>query len=186
MDTFRGYTSEIPYKLCSLENNYLAVGYYRRIMAYSIAMSIRIINGDTGGLFRKLVGHTSNIFALVNIQNDTLASGSSDTTIKIWNWKRGVLLKNLSSHSNTVRDLVSLFDRKNLASSSADGTIKIWNVEQEAVVKTIENLSMRPLSSIISLNKGKFIVSTSSDSKIKSKIRISSQNSHRLGSFLYC
>ncbi|KAK7207225.1 nuclear migration protein-like protein nudF [Myxozyma melibiosi] len=58
-----------------------------------------------------------------------LASGSEDTTIKIWDWEQGVLEQTLKGHTKSVTDL-DFGGRPNeilLASCSSDLTIKIWS-----------------------------------------------------------
>jgi WD40 repeat protein len=164
MDTFRRYSGEIPHMLCSLENNYLAVGY--KSETGKLGKLIRIINADTGGLFLILRGHTTDVLAIANLEYQTLASGSVDATIKIWRWKKGDLFLNLTGHSQPVLGLVSLFVDKHLASCSQDSTIKIWNVEKKILIKTIENPSKRSLSLLIALNNGQSIASISADKEI--------------------
>jgi WD40 repeat protein len=83
MDTFKGYSNEWVFKLCSLDNNYLAVDY--KSEKGTLGKQIRIINSDTGGLFVKLRGHTADVLALAKIESDRIASGSKDPSIKIWN-----------------------------------------------------------------------------------------------------
>jgi len=55
----------------------------------------------------------------------TLASGSEDKTIKIWNQKTGELIHTLSGHSGLVNS-VTFSHGQTLASGSEDKTIKIW------------------------------------------------------------
>ncbi|KAJ5370407.1 nuclear distribution protein nudF [Penicillium cataractarum] len=59
----------------------------------------------------------------------TLASGSEDCTIKIWDWENGELERTLKGHSRSVTDLDFGGQKGNelLASSSDDLTIKIWD-----------------------------------------------------------
>jgi WD40 repeat protein len=65
------------------------------------------------------------VFSLVLLPDGTLASGSADNTIKIWNPSTGTCLRTLSGHANWVFSL-ALFPDGTLASGSRDQTIKIW------------------------------------------------------------
>ncbi|KAJ5087257.1 WD domain-containing protein [Penicillium angulare] len=59
----------------------------------------------------------------------SIASGSDDFTIKIWDWEYGELEATLKGHTRTVRD-VDYGDTSSgvlLASCSSDLTIKLWN-----------------------------------------------------------
>ncbi len=55
-----------------------------------------------------------------------LASGSNDTTIKLWNLDTGKLLRTLKEHSKPVTSVAFSPDGRTLASGSYDTTIKIW------------------------------------------------------------
>ncbi|MEG4133745.1 hypothetical protein QUA30_01770, partial [Microcoleus sp. Pol14C2] len=56
----------------------------------------------------------------------TLASGSYDKTIKLWNLQAGKELKTLTGHSSLVLSLAFSPDGLTLASASEDKTIKLW------------------------------------------------------------
>jgi WD40 repeat protein len=87
----------------------------------------------------KLTGHTRSIWGLVKIkQNDVrLASGSFDSTIKIWNYTNGRLLNNLIGHHDEIYNLVSFNDER-IASSSKDKRIFIWNTISGKILYALE------------------------------------------------
>ncbi|MDH6101696.1 hypothetical protein NWP18_04280 [Chrysosporum ovalisporum ANA283AFssAo] len=72
----------------------------------------------------------SSLVTSVAYSNDgqTLASGSWDKTIKIWNVNTGQLLQTLSGHSDWVWSVAYSSDGQTLASGSGDNTIKIWRI----------------------------------------------------------
>ncbi|MDZ8262972.1 WD40 repeat domain-containing protein [Nostoc sp. ChiQUE01b] len=74
-----------------------------------------------------LSAHTNPINS-VTISSDgrTLASGSADNTIKIWNLQNGEILATLNGHSNAVRSVAFSSDGLILASGSNDNTVKLW------------------------------------------------------------
>ena len=61
----------------------------------------------------------------------SIASGSDDFTIKIWDWELGELEKTLKGHTRTIRDLdygcPTGSNSILLASCSSDYTIKLWD-----------------------------------------------------------
>ena len=57
----------------------------------------------------------------------TLASGSLDKTIKLWNMS-GKLLQTLEGHQNMVNSVAFSPNGQTLASGSLDKTIKLWNM----------------------------------------------------------
>ena len=77
-----------------------------------------------------LTDHSDKVNAVaINPDGQTLASGSADQTIKIWNLNNGRVLQTLSDHSDTVNTVAISPDGQTLASGSADQTIKIWNLK---------------------------------------------------------
>jgi len=65
-----------------------------------------------------------------------LASGSVDSKIKIWDTNKGVEIKTLTGHTNSVWSLAVLPDGS-LASVSDDKTIKIWDTIKGIEIKTL-------------------------------------------------
>ncbi|TQB70073.1 hypothetical protein MPDQ_000995 [Monascus purpureus] len=69
-------------------------------------------------------GHTNGVMCL-QFEDNILATGSYDTTIKIWDTETGEELRTLHGHESAIRCLQ--FDDTKLISGSMDRTIKIWN-----------------------------------------------------------
>ncbi|PGH04342.1 hypothetical protein AJ79_07122 [Helicocarpus griseus UAMH5409] len=69
-------------------------------------------------------GHTNGVMCL-QFEDNILATGSYDTTIKIWDTETGQELRTLRGHQSGIRCLQ--FDDTKLISGSLDRTIKVWN-----------------------------------------------------------
>jgi WD40 repeat protein len=59
----------------------------------------------------------------------TLATGSYDKTIKLWNARSGKLGKTLTGHEGHLRYLAFRPDGKMLASAAQDKTVKLWDLK---------------------------------------------------------
>jgi WD40 repeat protein len=64
----------------------------------------------------------------ISPDGETLVSGSTDKTIKIWHLPTGELIRTLVGHSGPVTSVAISQDGQTFVSGSSDGTIKIWGV----------------------------------------------------------
>ncbi len=96
----------------------------------------------------------------------TLASGSGDKTIKIWNLTTGQVIRTLKGHSESVYSVAISPDGKTLASGSSDTTITIWNITTGQLIRTLNGHSDGVYSVAISPD-GKTLASGSFDKTIK-------------------
>src|SRR5207248_3035115 len=72
---------------------------------------------------------SGNLLALaVSPDGKLIASGGTDSTIKIWDRKTGSDLATLIGHADVVTALTFSADSKRLVSGSLDCTIKAWDV----------------------------------------------------------
>lgn len=85
-----------------------------------------------------LTGHAANVKCVefVGEEGLTLASGSSDGTIKIWEAETGSCLHTLHGHTSRVWDVSSAPSGLFLASASGDATAMLWDLGRQAVVST--------------------------------------------------
>ncbi|MBK8795378.1 MAG: hypothetical protein IPM07_02715 [Anaerolineales bacterium] len=67
----------------------------------------------------------------------TLASGSADCTVCLWDVASGALHTVLNGHSETVYKVAFNPDGSAVLSCSADGTIKFWDVQTGECLNTL-------------------------------------------------
>ncbi|KAL4744344.1 hypothetical protein BDW72DRAFT_188744 [Aspergillus terricola var. indicus] len=77
-----------------------------------------------------LTGHSKLIFSVAFCPDgSTLASGSFDHTIKLWDAKTGKELQTVMGHLQSVSSVAFSSDGLTLASGSYDNTIRLWNAK---------------------------------------------------------
>jgi WD40 repeat protein len=96
----------------------------------------------------------------------TLASGSFDNTIKLWDVKTGKELQTLTGHSYSVTSVAFSSDGSTLASGSDDETIKLWDVNTGKELHTLTGHSYSATSVAFS-SDGSTVASGSDDETIK-------------------
>ena len=102
----------------------------------------------------------------ISPDGQTLASGSSDKTIKVWNLKTGDLLRTLTGHKSSVYCVAISADGQTLASGSVDGTIKVWNLKTGDLLHTLTGHES-PVWSVAISADGQTLASGSDDGTIK-------------------
>lgn len=99
----------------------------------------------------------------------SIASGSDDCTIKIWDWELGELEMTLKGHTRAVRDVDYGGPRGDvlLASCSSDLSIKLWNPADG--YKNIRTLLGHDhiVSAVRFLPSGNYLVSASRDTDLR-------------------
>jgi len=122
-------TNEWVYSLKLLNTNiHLAAG-----LRYG---DINIYNINDGTLVSSLQGHTSDVYDLVQISADLLASSSYDKTVRVWNLTTNTSKFNLTGHTSYVYGLKQITPSI-LASGSWDGTIKLWDMTSGRLMRTL-------------------------------------------------
>jgi WD40 repeat protein len=116
-------------------------------------LQIHIWSSVTKTIKLSLNGHNNYVYGLKQISSDIIASGSSDTTIKLWNISDGTLIRTLTNHTGSIYYSVELTnDGQTLMSAAYDGTIRFWDWTTGQVVSGIyTGLSIYSLTSLDSI-----------------------------------
>jgi WD40 repeat protein len=75
-----------------------------------------------------LNGHSGPVSSLVFSSAGTLASGSEDKTVRVWDGITGKQLWMSDAHKDGILAIAFSSDAKKLASASKDKTVKLWDV----------------------------------------------------------
>ncbi len=73
-------------------------------------------------------GHSAPIYGMSLSRDGMLASGSLDSTIKLWDIKTLKLIAVLKGHTYSVHSVSFSPDGSKLASGSDDPSIKVWDL----------------------------------------------------------
>ena len=95
-----------------------------------------------------------------------IASGSFDSTIKLWNLKNGQPQGSLDYHDRGIFAVAIAPDGKTLASTSWDKTIKLWELPSGDLVDTLTGHSGSVRSALFA-HDGRTLISCSFDETIK-------------------
>ena len=113
-------------------------------------------------------GHSEPVNSLkFSPDGKILASGSDDSTIKIWDVENEKELRTLSGHSDNVMSISFSPDGKTIASGSLDKTIKLWDVESGKGLQTLTDPFGLPIYSVLFTLDGKTLVSVSGNDRVE-------------------
>jgi nucleoside phosphorylase len=96
----------------------------------------------------------------------TLASGSSDTTVRLWNVNTGGKLRFVEGHTNAVHSVAFDPEGKSLASGSSDTTVLLWDVTTGHELRSFKGHT-GAVTSIAFSPDGKTLASASQDGTLR-------------------
>ena len=116
------------------------------------------LDGITGSKTAVLSGHTDLVSSLAfSPDGISLASGSDDKTIKLWDVQTGGVVKTFNGHTNHVVSVSISADCTMIASGSWDGTIRLWDIQTEECHNIIKQKSLAHYVSFSPTNPQHFV-----------------------------
>ena len=116
---------------------------------------------------RALEGHQDYVQSVAfSPDSKTLASGSYDKTVRLWNSNDGTLLRALEGHQHYVSSVAFSHDGMTLASGSYDKTVRLWNTNDGTLLRALEG-HQHYVSSVAFSPGGKTIASGSLDKTVR-------------------
>ena len=118
-------------------------------------------------LLRTLEGNLTTIRSVAfDPTGRTLASGSDDTAVKLWEVASGKLLRALEGHQEGVCCVAFDPSGHTLASGGADSTVKLWNPASGRLLRTLEG-HQEGVCCVAFDPAGRTLASGSADSTVK-------------------
>jgi WD40 repeat protein len=133
----------------------------KRIFAPSNDNTIVVWNSDTGEKIRVMEGHRDWVGSLVRVNSTTIASGSGDGKIKLWDMTTLACTKTISN-GRPARSVAATPDGQHLISGSEDNKVKVWSVATGQCLHTLAHHHDWVLKVAVS-SDGRFIASNGYD-----------------------
>lgn len=144
-----------------------------RIVTASDDSSIRVwmwsaASGALTRLREPLNGHRADVrsAAFSPTDTNTVASGSADKTVRIWDVAQRRQRLALAGHTGGINSVAFAPTGKHVASASSDATVRIWDAQTGAAIAILRGHTDR-VTSIAFSEDGTRIVSASEDDSIR-------------------
>ncbi len=121
-------------------------------------------------LLRTLEGHQGAVNSVAfDPQGETLASGSDDETVKLWEARSRKLLRTLEGHRGTIFSVAFDPQGGTLASGSGDSTVKLWEARSGKLLRTFNTFKGHQdwVRSVAFGPQGRTLASGSDDKTVK-------------------
>src|SRR5262249_20891809 len=112
-------------------------------------------------------GHTSGVMSIAfSPEGSTLASGSSDTTVRLWDVATGRALRAFAGHTSGVMSIAFSPEGSILASGSDDTTVRLWDVATGRALRALEGHT-NVVRSVAFSPEGSTLASGSADNTVR-------------------
>ncbi len=109
-----------------------------KVLAVTRSDGVVLFDLANGSLPGKLKGHDREVLAVAfSPDRKTLASGSGDCTVRLWDFETQKLLRVLKGHTGPIASVAFSADGRFVVSGSGDRTVRLWEISAPKETETL-------------------------------------------------
>lgn len=89
----------------------------------------RVLDVASGNVRTEFRGHESHVRTVAYVDANIIASGSYDTTIRLWDANTGLQVRELGKHTDELRTVAASPDGRYLISGSTSPDCRLWDLD---------------------------------------------------------
>ena len=101
--------------------------------------TVEIFSWPAGKPLQVLNAHKDSVMGIAWLSGSSIASGSLDHSVVLWDTGTGSPLKRLKGHSRGVASLCFLEKKRLLVSAGIDQSLRVWDLETGKLVHSLDN-----------------------------------------------
>ncbi|XP_028998813.2 WD repeat-containing protein 55 [Betta splendens] len=137
-----------------------------KVFSVSRDKSVHLLDVERGQLLTRIrKAHESPINSLLVVDENVLATGDDEGTLKVWDLRKGTAVMDLKHHEDYISDITVDEARRILLTSSGDGTMGVFNIKRRRF-DLVSEYQSGDLTSVALMKRGKKVVCGSSEGTV--------------------
>ncbi|XP_060887493.1 WD repeat-containing protein 55 [Labrus mixtus] len=135
---------------------------------YSVSRdkAVHMLDPERGQLVTRIRGaHEAPINSLLLVDENILATGDDQGTLKVWDMRRGTAFMDLKQHEDYISDIAVDQAKRILLTASGDGTMGVFNIKRRRF-ELLSEFQSGDLTSVTIMKRGRKVVCGSSEGTV--------------------
>ncbi|KAL6470467.1 hypothetical protein MHYP_G00215860 [Metynnis hypsauchen] len=137
-----------------------------KLFSVSKDKAVHIMDVEAGKLVTRIPkAHSKPINALRLVDENVIATGDDEGTLKVWDMRKGTSFMSLKHHEDYISDIAVDQAKKTLLTSSGDGTMGVFNIKRRRF-ELLSEFQNGDLTSVSIMKRGRKVVCGSGEGTI--------------------
>ncbi|TTU76951.1 WD repeat-containing protein 55 [Bagarius yarrelli] len=125
--------------------------------------AVHIMDVVAGKLIKRIPkAHSDPINALLLVDENVVATGDDEGTLKVWDMRKSTAFMSLKHHEDYISDITADSAKRTLLTSSGDGTLGVFNLKRRRF-ELLSEMQDGDLTSVSIMKRGQKVVCGSSE-----------------------